>query len=186
MNASINISDVSLQTSRLTLRPFVFSDLDDFYSYAKVPGVGEMAGWPHHPNIDESKKILDIFIANQNTFAIVYQNKVVGSIGLDQYKESDFPLLEALKGVELGFVLAKEYWGQGLMVEGCKAVIDYIFKQLELDFVICGHFIENHQSKRVQEKLGFKLYESNQQREYLGQSKTLVVNIMFRVDYLTF
>ena len=70
------------------------------------------------------------------------------------------------------------------MVEGCQAVIDYIFKKLELDFILCGHFIDNNQSKRVQEKLGFKLYKSNQQREYIDQTKNLVVNIMFRTDYI--
>ena len=47
MNASINISNVCLKTPRLTLRPFVLSDLENFYQYAKVPGVGEMAGWSH-------------------------------------------------------------------------------------------------------------------------------------------
>lgn len=184
MNASINISNVCLKTPRLTLRPFVLSDLENFYQYAKVPGVGEMAGWSHHHNIEESKKILDIFIANQSTFAIVFQDIVIGSIGLDQYKENDFPELDMLKGIELGFVLSKQYWGQGLMVEGCQAVIDYIFKKLELDFILCGHFVDNNQSKRVQEKLGFKLYKSNQQREYIDQTKNLVVNIMFRTDYI--
>lgn len=56
MNASINISNVCLKTPRLTLRPFVLSDLENFYQYAKVPGVGEMAGWSHHHTLKKVKK----------------------------------------------------------------------------------------------------------------------------------
>jgi [ribosomal protein S5]-alanine N-acetyltransferase len=61
------IEKVKLETERLTLVPFKEEFLNDFYEYAKVPGVGECAGWPHHKSIEESKKILDIFIRdNQN------------------------------------------------------------------------------------------------------------------------
>lgn len=40
MNATIDISNVRLKTERLTLRPWTLQDLDDFYEYAKVDGVG--------------------------------------------------------------------------------------------------------------------------------------------------
>ena len=48
MNAKIDISNVILKTNRLILRPWRLEDLDDFYEYASVEGVGEMAGWKHH------------------------------------------------------------------------------------------------------------------------------------------
>lgn len=44
MNAEIDISNVVLRTERLVLRPWQESDLDDFFGYASVDGVGEMAG----------------------------------------------------------------------------------------------------------------------------------------------
>mgnify|MGYP007085942136 CR=1 FL=1 len=44
MNAEIDISNVVLRTERLILRPWQESDLDDFFGYASVDGVGEMAG----------------------------------------------------------------------------------------------------------------------------------------------
>ncbi len=62
MNAEIDISKTELKTRRLTLRPWRESDLDDFYEYASVDGVGEMAGWCHHTSKEESKEILDMFI----------------------------------------------------------------------------------------------------------------------------
>ena len=50
MNPEIDISNVTLKTERLLIRPWRQSDLDDFYSYASVDGVGQMAGWKcqHH------------------------------------------------------------------------------------------------------------------------------------------
>lgn len=44
MNKTIDISTVTLKTPRLTLRPWMESDLEDFYEYARVDGVGQMAG----------------------------------------------------------------------------------------------------------------------------------------------
>ena len=38
------------------------SSLEDFYEYASVEGVGEMAGWKHHENIAESQSIMNSFI----------------------------------------------------------------------------------------------------------------------------
>lgn len=62
MNMKIDISEVLIKTERLVLREFKEADLADFFEYAKVDGVGEMAGWPHHESIETSKEILDIFI----------------------------------------------------------------------------------------------------------------------------
>ena len=45
MNATIDISNVVLKTKRLILRPWVESDLNDFFEYASVDGVGQMASF---------------------------------------------------------------------------------------------------------------------------------------------
>ena len=88
MNADINIKNIILETNRLLLRPFKMSDLNDFYEYAKVWGVGQMAGWLPHQSIAQSQKILEKFIEGNKTFAIVYKNnnKVIGSIGIEELR----------------------------------------------------------------------------------------------------
>ena len=48
MNAEININNVILETERLILRAWEITDLDNFFEYASVNGVGEKAGWEHH------------------------------------------------------------------------------------------------------------------------------------------
>ena len=62
------------------------------------------------------------------------------------------------QGREIGYVLSKTYWNKGLMSEAVKEVINYLFNDLDLDFLTCGYYDFNIQSKRVQEKCGFKPY----------------------------
>ena len=155
MNALIDISQVVLKTPRLTLRPWRESDLEDFYEYCKVDGVGQLAGWLPHENINVSKAILESFISGKKTFALEYKGKVIGSLGLEEYPEEKHPHLSYLRGRSIGYVLSKDYWGMGLMTEAVQAVIDYAFHTLRLDFLFVGHFLHNHRSRRVIEKCGF-------------------------------
>ena len=156
MNKQIDITNVVLTTDRLTLRPWRESDLNDFYEYASVDGVGQMAGWNPHRNVEESKTILSHFIEGKHIFALEHQGKVIGSLGIEEYSEENYPELDALQGREIGYVLSKAYWGQGLMPEAVKAVINWLFNEAHLDFIIVGHFDRNARSKRVIEKCGFQ------------------------------
>ena len=156
MNADIDITGVTLKTERLILRPWRQSDLEDFYEYASEDGVGQMAGWMPHGSIDESRTILDMFIREKKTFALVYGGKAVGSLGIENYNEQFFPELSDLRGREIGYVLSRAYWGQGLMPEAVQRVIRFLFEDLRLDFLLVGHFDWNRQSARVIEKCGFR------------------------------
>lgn len=157
LNVRIDISNIRLETDRLILRPFEEKDLNDFYDYAKVEGVGEMAGWPHHQSIEESKKILKIFMEEKKTFVLYHKEtkKVIGSLGLEKYNENYYKEYDNQKGLELGYVLSKEYWGNGLMPEAVHRVIEFLFEEKNLDFITCSHFIKNSQSRRVIEKNDF-------------------------------
>ncbi|MDD7735810.1 MAG: GNAT family N-acetyltransferase, partial [Bacillales bacterium] len=87
MNALFNIKGKIIETRRLILRAFKESDLDDFFEYASVEGVGEKAGWHHHQTKEKTKEILDIFIKEDKVFALVdkEKNKVIGSLGVELY-----------------------------------------------------------------------------------------------------
>ena len=159
MNAKIDIANTVLKTDRLILRPWTLDDLDDFYEYARVDGVGQMAGWLPHENKEKSLMILKHFIEEKKTFAIEYKDKVIGSLGIEEYDIEQLHEYNDKLGREIGYVLSKDYWGLGLMPEAVKVVIKYCFEKLKLDFLVCGHFTDNNQSKRVQEKCGFYHYK---------------------------
>ena len=161
MNANFKINGIVIQTDRLILRPFKQEDLKDFFEYASVEGVGEMAGWRHHESIEKTQEILNDFIKEDKTFAIVLKenNKVIGSLGIEKYgMEQALTEFYNYQGREIGYVLSKTYWNKGLMSEAVKEVINYLFNDLDLDFLTCGYYDFNIQSKRVQEKCGFKPY----------------------------
>ena len=181
MNANFKINGIVIETQRLILRPFKQSDLDDFYEYASVDGVGEMAGWKHHESKDESQSILDLFINEDKTFAIVLKenNKVIGSLGVEEYgMEEALSEFYEYQGREIGYVLSKDYWGKGLMPEAVKAAIDYLFNVQKLDFLTCGYYEFNSQSKKVQEKCGFKPYRKLMMETRLGTKEQGILNLL--------
>lgn len=180
MNAQISIKNEIIETKRLLLRAFKKDDVDDFYEYAKVEGVGERAGWKHHENKEESEKIIGMFIKGDHTFAIVLKenNKLIGSIGLDSYDENIFENLKNYKGLDIGFVLSETYHSQGLMTEAILAVIDFLFDDLCIDFILCNHFLENTASKRVQEKCGFKMLKNRVLTTNMGTKKDAATRIL--------
>ncbi len=132
MNVPIDISQVTLKTDRLILRPWKLSDIEDFYEYAQVDGVGQMAGWAPHESIEKSRGILERFISEKKVFALEHDGKVIGSLGIERYNEDEFPEFAQLKCREIGYVLSKDYWGRGLMPEAVGEVIRYLFEDLGL------------------------------------------------------
>lgn len=163
MIAPVDVTKTHIETERLILRPWQERDLADFNAYASVDGVGQMAGWLPHRNMEESKRILNMFIADKKTLALELKEngKVIGSIGLE---DIDFKDAEHLKGREIGYALSKAYWGRGLMPEAVTAVISYCFRELAFDWLTCDHFVWNRQSCRVIEKCGFQ-YVREEKRE---------------------
>lgn len=184
MNAPIDISTVTLKTDRLLLRPWKETDLQDFYHYASVDGVGQMAGWTPHKNLNESQQILIHFIEGKKTFALEYQGKVIGSLGIEQYSEEYYPELANISGREIGYVLSKDYWGQGLMPEAVKAVIKYLFETVKLDFILVGHFEWNRQSARVIEKCGFQYIKSRPYETRYGTVENSEESILYRSHFM--
>ena len=182
MNAEIDVSQVVLKTERLTLRPWKESDLEDFYEYARVDGVGQMAGWLPHKDREESRKILRMFIDDKKTFAIEYEGKVIGSVGIERYDEEKLPEFQKKAGRELGFVLSKDYWGRGIMPEAVRRIIRYLFDEVGLDFLACGHYVENERSKRVQEKCGFRHYRLVKTETSYGKERDCWLSVLDRAS----
>ncbi len=168
-----------IETGRIILREFLLDDLDDFFEYAKNPLVGPMAGWKPHETKDDTLEIIQMFRKKQEVWAIFHKldQKVIGSIGVHR---------KSLNGVyELGYVLSEDYWGQALVVEACKSIIDYCFDTMKIDTLLVEHFQENMQSKRVIEKLGFTFVELLEESFtiYTGEKKNCLKYKIEKDDY---
>lgn len=147
------------ETPRLRLRPWRMEDLEDFYAYAQNPDVGPWAGWKPHESIEESREILSRWVQGkedgfETALELKETGKVIGSIGV--MADGHRPKIEGCRSI--GYVLGKDYWGQGLMTEAVRAVMDYVFQVMKVRLLTINHYTINARSRRVIEKCGF-VYE---------------------------
>ena len=156
-----------LKTERLILRPWREEDAECLYHFAKNPKIGPIAGWPPHKSVEESLEIINTIFSKRETYAITMDDKSIGCVGLLFYPDTNHYWDD--EGVELGYWIGEEYWGQGLVVEACKAVIKHAFEDLKINKIHASFRYENRQSKRVLEKLGFKYYCDMKNIDYSGK-----------------
>lgn len=144
------------ETERLILRRWTLNDVNDLYEYGKSTLVGPFAGWKPHSSKEETLEIIKMFVKEDYTFAIELKDsrKVIGGIGL-HYRIPD-ERIKNLKQLEIGFVLNPKFWGHSYVPEAIECLKSYAFEDLELDILWCGHFDFNNNSKRVNEKCGFR------------------------------
>jgi RimJ/RimL family protein N-acetyltransferase len=96
-------------------------------------------------------------IANDNpikVFAIEVDGEAVGSIGI--FPQSDIHE----KNAEMGYWLAEEFWGQGIMTKAIQEMVVYGFRAFDIVRIFARPFSTNLKSQRVLEKAGFKLEAS--------------------------
>ena len=144
----------TIETSRLILRPITEADAEDIFEYSKNDNVGVHAGWKAHANIEETRELMSIiFLDKEGVYGIVLKEsgKMIGSMGLiDDHKR------ENNKARMLGYAIGEEYWGKGYTTEAAKTLIEYGFKELDLDLISAYCYPINMRSKRVLEKCGFQ------------------------------
>ena len=151
-----------LETERLMLEKWSKKDARELFAYASNPKVGPAAGWREHRSIGESKfRIKKIFIPNR-IWKITMKDEgvAIGSIGFEPDQKRP-----EVRAMELGYSLAEEYWGRGIVPEAAEAVIDYGFRVVRLDIISIETAPDNLRSQRVIEKLGF-VFEGNLRRSY--------------------
>ena len=59
MNAKVDITGVEIKTDRLLLREWRENDLNDFFEYASVDGVGQKAGGKPNADKETTKRVLE-------------------------------------------------------------------------------------------------------------------------------
>jgi RimJ/RimL family protein N-acetyltransferase len=168
----------TIETERLILRKWKISDLEDLFEYAQSELVGPNAGWKPHSNINESRKIIKSFIDGEEVYAIELKKtkKVIGSIGIhERYPD---PQTKNLRQREIGYVLNPEFWGNGYVPEAVDYIVEFCFKELELDLVWSGHFDFNKNSQKVSEKCGFE-YRFSKEEELKGCDNKKVTTLYY-------
>ena len=139
----------------IKLRKWNNSDLDNLVKYANNFNVAKwLANRFPHPYTDEDGKAFLSMFANDNpvkVFAIEVNGKAVGSIGI--FPQTDIHE----KSAEMGYWLAEEYWGKGIMTKAIQEIVNYGFQTFDIVRIFARPFSTNLNSQRVLEKTGFVL-----------------------------
>ena len=115
--------------------------------------------------------------ANENdtfAFAIIVDNKVIGSIGV--FRQENIHRQTA----ELGYYIAEEYWGKGIMTEAVKQICDYVFEKSDIIRIYAEPFSYNRASCRVLEKAGFQ-YEGTLRSNAVKGGKVIDMKMYARI-----
>ncbi|MCI8590274.1 MAG: GNAT family N-acetyltransferase [Clostridiales bacterium] len=103
---------------------------------------------------DGGAYIAAMLAADENdtfAFAITVDSHVVGSIGVFRQEN-----IQKQTG-ELGYYLAEEYWGKGVMTQAVKQICAYVFDKSDIIRIYAEPFAKNAASCKVLEKAGFVL-----------------------------
>ena len=65
---------------------------------------------------------------------------------------------DIFNSLEIAFNMHPNYWHNGYMYEAILKIIDYIFNNTKYISITCGYAYDNYKSKKLCEKLGFKIY----------------------------
>lgn len=141
------------ETKKYVLRVWSKSDAESLAKHANNINIWNNLrdGFPH----PYSKKDALSYISmvrdkpRMEDVAIVIDGKAVGGVGFVTGKD-----VERLNA-EIGYWLAEPYWGQGIVCEALKEMVDYVFSRTEIIRLYAVVFEHNTSSMRVLEKAGF-------------------------------
>lgn len=160
----IHLGTVTLSTPRLTLRQYTVEDVDAaFENWMGDPEVASFVTWDAHPDKEVTAAVLRVWIdqyANEHFYhwGIEMDGELIGDIafvtGSEQHEHA-----------EVGYCMAKKYWGQGVMTEALERVLRFAFRHLELHRVYARHDVINVGSGRVMQKGGMT-YEGTMRQHF--------------------
>ena len=143
-----------LETERLRLRKPVLEDAEEiFRKYARDPEATKYLTRRPNASIDETRNFLrghhQAWDEGKSFHWVIVRKEDDQLLGTITARVTDHKW-------ELGYVLARSYWGKGYMTEAVKRVVDWALKQKEIYRVWSVCDVDNIGSARVMEKAGMR------------------------------
>lgn len=147
-----------IETERLTLRGYESGDTADIYEYASDVETTRFVARERATAPEDIDAFLNSVVApnyehQELDYAMTLRGKedrCIGGVGL-YWRPREYHVME------LGYVLHRGYWGQGLVAEAGRALIAHAFATTSVERVFAPIFAGNRGSRRVAEKLGMRL-----------------------------
>jgi ribosomal-protein-alanine N-acetyltransferase len=144
-----------LRTERIVLRRYVPADFAAIHAYAGDPEVTRYSTWG--PNDEAaSRKFLEYALASQSVADGRYSFAIARPVSDELIGGCSVELVDTHHGrAELGYVVAREWWGQGLATEAAGLLKSFAFDSLGVHRLQATCHPDNIGSMRVLEKTGF-------------------------------
>lgn len=159
-----------IERSRFRLRPWHQDDAAPLVRYANNPKIARNLrdDFPSPYTLRDARKWLEPGPVNRKNIilAVEVEGEAAGGIGL--HGLSDVHRYNA----ELGYWLAEDHWGKGIMTEAIGAMVDYAFLHTHWLRIFATVFQHNKASMRVLEKNGFHL-EAIHKRNVMKEGRLL-------------
>nr|AFK44871.1 unknown [Lotus japonicus] len=165
--------------SRVTLRPFKLTDVDDFLLWAGDDQVTRNLRWKTCGSREEVFLFIrDVCIPHPWRRSICVDDRSIGFVSVYQW-----PGDERCKA-DIGYAIASNYWGQGIATQALKIVVPQVFMDFpNLLRLQAFTDVENKASQRVLEKAGFLREGVLRKYTYIkGDIKDLVVFSFLSTD----
>jgi len=165
----VDKTKIHIETPHLIIRNFLPSDAKDVSYYSQQPKV---AYWLSDMILDSESEALSWINWINGRYNLEDPN-IVLAIELKEKKicigvVGVAPKAEINNEIEILFAVSDEYQGRGYATEGAKALIDWVFKNINIESISAIVKPENIASKKVIENLGYQ-YIDTQVLPYDGQ-----------------
>ncbi len=135
-----------LVTERLLLRGPQQTDLDDLFAIYSDPQVMRYWSTPPHPDLTTTQEMLLRMIAHAHAplryFVIDMHGKAIGCAGMHQADE-------------IGFILGRDHWRQGIITEAMAAIIPHLFATTDVSRLTADVDPRNIASVNALKSMGF-------------------------------
>ncbi|MBN1247712.1 MAG: GNAT family N-acetyltransferase [Anaerolineae bacterium] len=154
-----------LTTERLTLRELLPSDAEDVLAFRGDREVQRYHGPVFHDLEDVQSMIGELAAEYADHQGITWGITLTRDgrvLGLCSYHDWD----QYRRRAEIGYDLARAYWGQGIASEAMGAIIRFGFDKMNLHHIYARTLANNHRSVSLLERLGFQQEGTRRQHSW--------------------
>lgn len=152
-----HIGTITLDTDRLILRRFTIEDNIEMYNnWTSDDEVTKYLTWKTHKSVEDAicyiKYCLDGYEESsfyQWGIELKENHELIGNISVVK-------VIDDIDSLELGWVISRDYWGNGYTAEAASKLLQILFEKVGANSIYATHDINNPNSGRVMEKIGMK------------------------------
>ncbi|UFP96222.1 GNAT family N-acetyltransferase [Gloeobacter morelensis] len=155
----------ALKTERLLLREVVPGDAQAIFALRSDYEVTRYNIGRAYTGLEQARSLIEDIAAGYATgselrwgITLVGQERVIGMAGFNYWSSRD-------RRASIGFDLAREFWGKGIMAEALQAILRFGFESMALNRIEADTSAANAASIRLLSRLGFRL-EGCQREQY--------------------